>query len=48
MIIGDRQGDLSGLRGREWDVVFDTFSDQADGAPAVRATASLLSGSVGA
>ena len=24
---GDRQGDLSALHGREWDAVFDTFSD---------------------
>lgn len=48
VITGDRQGDLSGLRGHEWDAVFDTFSDEADGAPAVRATARLLSGSAGA
>lgn len=48
VITGDREGDLSGLRGQEWDAVFDTFSDEAPGAPAVRATASLLSGSVGA
>ena len=47
VITGDRQGDLSGLRGHQWDAVLDTFSDQADGAPAVRATARLLSGSVG-
>ncbi len=48
VITGDRQGDLSALRGREWDAVLDTFTDHADGAPAVRATAELLSGSVGA
>jgi 2'-hydroxyisoflavone reductase len=46
VITGDREGDLSGLRGREWEAVFDTFSDDTAGAPAVRATASLLSGSV--
>lgn len=47
-IAGDRRDDLSGLRGREWDVVFDTFTDTEPGAPAVRATADLLSGAVGA
>lgn len=41
---GDRQGDLSALHGREWDAVFDTFSDP----DAVSDTARLLSGSVGA
>ncbi len=40
---GDRQGDLSALHGREWDAVFDTFSDPE----AVSDTARLLSGSVG-
>jgi len=47
VVQGDRQGDLSGLRGREWDAVFDTFNDPADGAPAIAATAALLAGSVG-
>ncbi len=47
VITGDRQGDLDGLRGRQWDAVFDTFNDPADGAPAIAATARLLSGSVG-
>lgn len=41
---GDRQGDLSALRGGEWDAVLDTFSDPE----AVGETARLLSGSVGA
>ncbi|SNR98865.1 2'-hydroxyisoflavone reductase [Geodermatophilus pulveris] len=44
---GDRTGDLGVLRGREWDAVLDTFTDTGPGAPAVRATAELLSGSVG-
>ncbi len=48
VIPGDRRDDLSGLRGREWDAVFDTFTDTEPGAPAVRATAALLSGAVGA
>jgi nucleoside-diphosphate-sugar epimerase len=43
-LAGDRRGDLSALRGRTWDGVLDTFSDPE----AVAATASLLSGSVGA
>jgi nucleoside-diphosphate-sugar epimerase len=47
-IAGDRRDDLSGLRGREWDAVFDTFTDTEPGAPAVRATAELLSGAAGA
>ncbi len=47
VVTGDRQGDLSGLRGRAWDAVFDTFNDTDDGAPAIAATASLLAGSVG-
>ena len=37
-----------GCRGQEWDAVFDTFTDTEPGAPAVRATAELLSGAVGA
>ncbi|QIN78058.1 epimerase [Rubrobacter marinus] len=41
---GDRQDDLSALRGRTWDAVLDTFSDPE----AVGETARLLSGSVGA
>ena len=48
VITGDRRDDLSGLRGQEWDAVFDTFTDNEPGAPAIRATAALLSGSVGA
>jgi 2'-hydroxyisoflavone reductase len=47
-IAGNRRDDLSGLRGRDWDAVFDTFTDTEPGAPAVRATADLLSGAVGA
>ena len=47
VITGDRRDDLSGLRGRQWDAVFDTFTDTEPGAPAVRATAELLSGAVG-
>ncbi|SER06140.1 NAD-dependent epimerase/dehydratase family protein [Microlunatus flavus] len=47
VVTGDRQGDLSGLRGREWDAAFDTFNDTDDGAPAIAATAGLLAGSVG-
>lgn len=42
-IHGDRYGDLSALRRREWDAVLDTFSDPE----AVAQTARLLSGSVG-
>jgi len=41
---GDRQDDLTALRGRSWDGVLDTFSDP----DAVGETARLLSGSVGA
>ena len=44
---GDRTGDPGVLRGRQWDAVLDTFTDPSPGAPAVRATAELLSGSVG-
>lgn len=50
VVTGDRQGGaagLAGLRGRTWDAVFDTFTDTADGAPAIAATAELLAGSVG-
>ncbi|RYZ30925.1 MAG: reductase, partial [Propionibacteriaceae bacterium] len=47
VVTGDRQGDLSGLRGREWEAVFDTFNDTDDGAPAIATTAALLAGSVG-
>jgi 2'-hydroxyisoflavone reductase len=47
VITGDRTDDLSGLRGRQWDAVLDTFTDPSDGAPVIRATAELLSGSVG-
>lgn len=43
-LAGDRRGDLSALRGREWDAALDTFSDPE----AVTATVRLLSGSVGA
>ncbi len=48
VVTGDRRSDLSALRGREWDGVFDTFNDTDPGAPALGATAELLSGSVGA
>ncbi len=51
VVTGDRMAGwdgLAGLRGREWDVVFDTFNDTRPGAPAIRATAELLSGSVSA
>lgn len=44
VLAGDRRGDLSALRGREFDAVLDTLSDSE----AVRSTATLLSGSVGA
>jgi len=44
MLHGDRYGDLSALRGREWDAVLDTFSDP----DAVSDTARLFSGSAGA
>jgi 2'-hydroxyisoflavone reductase len=50
VVTGDRQGGaagLAGLRGREWEAVFDTFNDTAEGAPAIAATAGLLAGSVG-
>ena len=46
VLVGDRMSDLSSLRGREWDGVFDTFNDTRDGAPAIAATARLLSGAV--
>ena len=48
VLTGDREGDLAALRGREWDAVLDTFTDTSPGAPAIRATAELLHGSVGA
>ncbi len=41
---GDRERDLDALKGRTWDGVLDTFSDPE----AVRETARLLSGNVGA
>lgn len=44
MLRGDRYGDLSALRGREWDAVLDTFSDPDP----VSETAKLFSGSAGA
>jgi 2'-hydroxyisoflavone reductase len=52
VVVGDRHDDLDPLRrlldqGRSWDAVVDTFTDAAPGAPAVRASAELLSGSVG-
>ena len=46
VLVGDRQGDLSALHGRTWDAALDTFTDSAPGAPAIRSTAELLSGSV--
>ncbi len=48
VLTGDRQGDLSALRGGEWDGVVDTFTDGDDGAPAIRSSAALLSGAAGA
>jgi nucleoside-diphosphate-sugar epimerase len=33
VLVGDRTGDLSALRGRTWDGVLDTFNDTRDGAP---------------
>ncbi|SHG25176.1 NAD-dependent epimerase/dehydratase family protein [Geodermatophilus nigrescens] len=48
VLTGDRRGDLGVLAGRRWDAVLDTFTDDEPGAPAVAATARLLSGSVGA
>ena len=47
VIVGDRRSDLDGLRGHQWDAVFDTFTDNEDGAPAVAATADLLRDAVG-
>jgi 2'-hydroxyisoflavone reductase len=52
VLTGDRRDDLVALaqeirRGRTWDAVLDTFTDAAPGAPAVRASAQLLSGAVG-
>ena len=47
VLTGDRGGDLSALRGRSWDAVLDTFTDPAPGAPAIRATAELLTGAAG-
>ena len=47
VVRGDREGDLSGLRGREWDGVFDTFDATSEGAPAIARTVELLAGSVG-
>lgn len=43
-LVGDRSDDLSALQGRQFDAVVDTTSD----ADAVRATATLLRGHVGA
>lgn len=48
VLTGDRMGDLSSLRDREWDGAFDTFNDTRPGAPAIAETARLLSGSVAA
>lgn len=47
VLTGDREGDVDALRGASWDAVLDTYTDGEPGAPAVRATAALLSGSVG-
>lgn len=47
VVTGDRTGDLSGLRAREWDAVLDTYTDEGSGAPAVARTAELLHDSVG-
>ena len=46
VLTGDRMGDLSSLRDREWDGVFDTFNDTREGAPAIAETARLLSEAV--
>jgi len=46
VLVGDRTGDLSALRGRTWDGVLDTFNDTREGAPAIAETARLLSGAV--
>ncbi len=46
-LAGDRNEELPVLRGREWDAVLDTFTDDGPGAPAVRRTAEMLAGSVG-
>jgi len=43
-LVGDRDGDLDALRGREWDAVLD---NSGFGPPIVRDSAQLLSGSVG-
>jgi 2'-hydroxyisoflavone reductase len=43
-LVGDRNGDLSALEGREWDAVIDNSGYTPD---QVRATARLLAGSVG-
>ncbi|MFW6010649.1 MAG: NAD-dependent epimerase/dehydratase family protein, partial [Gemmatimonadota bacterium] len=43
-LIGDRNGDISALEGREWDVVIDNSGYTPD---QVRATAQLLSGAAG-
>lgn len=43
-LVGDREGDLSALEGREWDAAVDTFSRP----DAVSRTARMLSGRVGA
>ncbi len=47
VLTGDRDGDLSVLRGRTWDAVLDTHTDLDLGAPTIRRTAELLHGSVG-
>lgn len=47
VLTGDRRGDLGVLAGRRWDAVLDTYTDDEPGAPAVSATARLLSGSAG-
>ena len=47
VLTGDRTGDLDALRNRSWDAVLDTYTDPDPAVPAVRATATLLSGAVG-
>lgn len=46
VLTADRRGDVDVLRGRQWDGVVDTFTDDRPGAPAVARTAALLSGAV--
>ena len=47
VLTGDRTGDLGALRNRSFDAVLDTYTDPDPAVPAVRASATLLSGAVG-